>query len=49
MEMVMTMKLEKHILSAIDSYDRSNKEDALMHAVIVLDGTAKKLFLGKGR
>lgn len=41
------MKLETHVLRALESFERGEKDDALMHATFAIEGTAKKLF-GKG-
>ncbi len=38
------MKLEEHVLSAIQAFDRNKKDEALMHASIAIDGTSRKLF-----
>jgi hypothetical protein len=43
------MKLERHVLTALDAFDRGDKEDALLHATIAIDGTAKKLLNKKGK
>jgi hypothetical protein len=39
--------LEDHILSAIDAFDRDCKDEALMHASIAIDGTARNIFSKK--
>jgi len=41
------MKIEKYVLYAIDAFERDEKDVALMHACIAVDGTAGKLFKGK--
>ncbi len=38
------MKLEKHVLKAIEAHDRGSTDEALMHAAVAIDGTARKLF-----
>lgn len=38
------MKLEKHVLLAIDSFMRGEKEEALLHASFAIDGTARNFF-----
>lgn len=38
------MKLEKHVLSAIDAWGRGDKEEALMHASFAIDATARNLY-----
>lgn len=43
------MKLERHVLSAIDDFENGKLDAALMHACFAIDGTAKKLFKTQGR
>lgn len=43
------MKLERHVLTALDAFDRGDKEDSLLHATIAIEGTAKKLFQKGGK
>jgi hypothetical protein len=38
------LKLQDHVLRAIESFDREEKDDALMHACFAIDGTACNLF-----
>lgn len=38
------MRLEDHVLKAIDAFERGEKDHALMHASISIDATAKNLF-----
>lgn len=38
------MKLQHHVLYAIDDFFNNKKDAALMHACFAIDGTAKKLF-----
>lgn len=38
------MKLEDHVLRSLELLDEGRKEEALMHAAISIDGTAKKIF-----
>lgn len=38
------MKLETHVLKAIEANDRGDKDDALLHATIAINATARKLF-----
>ncbi|MHB1949481.1 MAG: hypothetical protein ACYCQI_15390 [Gammaproteobacteria bacterium] len=41
------MKLEDHVLKAIEAFDRNEKDHALMHATFAIEGTAKNLFSKK--
>ena len=41
------MKFEEHIPLAIEAFNRGNKDEALMHAAIAFDGTARRFFLKK--
>jgi len=43
------MKLEEHVLCALEAYDRGSKEEALMHATIAIDATARNLLKKKGK
>jgi hypothetical protein len=38
------MKLEDNVLRAIEAFDRGNRDEALMHASISIDGTARNCF-----
>lgn len=38
------MRIEQHILYAIDDFEQNKKDSALMHAAIAIDATAQKLF-----
>lgn len=43
------MRLESHILKAIEANDRGSVDEALMHATIAIDATARKLFNKTGK
>ncbi len=38
------MKLEDHVIRAIDLFQENKKEEALLHACIAIDSTSQKLF-----
>ena len=38
------MKLEQHVLSAIDDFEQGKVEGALLHACLAIDATARKIF-----
>lgn len=42
------MRLEQHVLHAIDDFDQGKKDSALMHACFAIDGTARKIFPKNG-
>src|SRR4051812_22120759 len=46
------MRVEKHVMYALDAADRKQLDSALLHACIAIDATARKLYpqvTGKGK
>jgi hypothetical protein len=43
------MKLEEHVLSAIDAFERGRKDEALLHACFSIDATARNMFSKNGK
>lgn len=41
------MKLDEHVLKAIEAFERNEKDHALMHATFAIEGTARNLFPNK--
>jgi hypothetical protein len=41
------MKLQEHVLKAINASNRGDKDEALMHACFAIDGTARNLYSKK--